>query len=34
VIGFRVPYKKDTMRLESKLQAIRMYADNILSKSR
>jgi hypothetical protein len=32
VIGFRVPYQKDATSLETKLQSIRMYADNVLSK--
>jgi alkanesulfonate monooxygenase SsuD/methylene tetrahydromethanopterin reductase-like flavin-dependent oxidoreductase (luciferase family) len=34
VIGFRVPYQKDTMPLETKLQSIRMYSDTVLSKLR
>lgn len=34
VIGFRVPYQKDTTPLETKLQSIRMYADTVLSKVR
>jgi len=34
VIGFRVPYQKDTTPLETKLQSIRMYGDTVLSKIR
>ena len=34
VIGFRVPYQRDTTPLETKLQSIRMYADTVLSKVR
>ncbi|MGB5808918.1 MAG: TIGR03619 family F420-dependent LLM class oxidoreductase [Polyangiales bacterium] len=34
VIGFRAPYQKDTMPLETKLQSMEMYADTVLAKYR
>ena len=34
IVGFRVPYQKDTMSLDQKLNAMRFYADNVLSKFR
>jgi alkanesulfonate monooxygenase SsuD/methylene tetrahydromethanopterin reductase-like flavin-dependent oxidoreductase (luciferase family) len=34
LIGFRVPYQKDTTTLETKLQSIEMYADMVLGKFR
>jgi probable F420-dependent oxidoreductase len=34
IVGFRLPYIKDVMPLQSKIDMMRMYADNVLAKFR
>jgi probable F420-dependent oxidoreductase len=34
IVGFRVPYQRDTVPLQSKLDMIRYYGDNVLAKFR